>query len=133
MQFRELASSECGEAYALLSTLRSELTLEVYLAYLSTASPHTYRPLGAFERGGLQVYAGVSIHENLELGRYLLVDDFVAREGSEKHSREMIDYLGDYAKMHTCKKMIVWGIHRGIRLADLEGFRPKRDGFIKIF
>ena len=132
MQFRELAASELVEAFALLTTLRPELTAESFDAFITSQYPKEYRPIGAYQRGDLQVYAGVSIRENLELGRYLIVDDFVTYQGCEHLSREMIDYLCDYAKMYKCQNILVWGKQRGISINDLVEFRPKRDGFIKM-
>jgi hypothetical protein len=132
VQFRELSSSELEEGYRLLSTLRIDLTEDDFLTYIVAQHPQTYRPIGAYQRGELAVYAGVSIHENLELGRYLLIDDLVASENYSHHVREMIDYLCDYAKMHKCKSIIAWGQQRGLQMGDLKEFRPKRDGFIKI-
>lgn len=131
MQFRELSSSELDEGFSLLSTLRLEITPEHYAEYLNAHSPHSYRPIGAFEKGALAIYAGISIHENLELGRYLIIDDFAVRTEYERFSREMIDYLSDYAKMYKCESIVLWGKQRGISIDDLVGFRPKRDGFIK--
>jgi len=103
------------------------------LTYIATHHPQTYRPIGAYQRGELAVYAGVSIHENLEIGHYLMIDDLVASDKHNHHIQEMLDYLCDYAKMHKCTSIILWGTHIGLTLKDLEGFRPKRDGFIKIF
>ena len=131
MQFRELGASELDAAYGLLKMVRIDLNPDAFATFINTHSPHTYRPLGAFEQGELTLYAGVSVHENLELGRYLLIDDFVAREGDESIAADMFDFLGDYAKMHQCRAVVLWGSHRGIKLKDLAGFRPKRDGFIK--
>lgn len=131
MQFRELSASELTEGFILLSTLRLELTLERFETFIASQYPKDYRSIGAYERGELRIYAGVSIRENLELGRHLIVDDFVAREGYEHLSREMVDYLSDYAKMYQCQNILVWGKQRGISIDDLRGFRPKRDGFIK--
>lgn len=132
MQFRELSASELVEGFALLTTLRPELTSEAFDAFITAQYPKDYRPIGAYERGELQIYAGVSIRENLELGRHLIIDDFAAHEGYEYLSREMIDFLGDYAKMHKCQSVLMWGKQRGLSIDDLDGFRPKRDGFIKI-
>lgn len=131
MQFRELASTELDEAFPLLLSLRPDLSAEQFAVFINTHSPYTYRPLGAFERGRLSLYAGVSIHENLELGRYLLIDDFVAPEKDSHSVSEMIEFLGDYARMHQCHAVVLWGNQMGITLRDLEGFRPKRDGFVK--
>lgn len=133
MQIRELSLSELDEGFELLRILRFETSFEQFKTFISSQYPQSYRPLGAYERGDLRIYAGVSIRENLELGRHLMVDDFIAREGFEHLSREMIDFLGDYAKMHGCKSIFIWGNQRGIKLEILKGFRPKRDGFIKIF
>ena len=132
MQFRELSASELVEGFALLTTLRTELTSEAFDAFITSQYPKDYRPIGAYQRGELQVYAGVSIRENLELGRHLIVDDFVTYIGCEHLSGEMVDYLCDYAKMHKCQSILVWGKQRGISIDDLSGFRPKRDGFIKV-
>ncbi|MDD2368989.1 MAG: hypothetical protein PHQ90_06770 [Sulfuricurvum sp.] len=132
MQFRELSSTELDEGYTLLSTLRTELTSEAFDTFITAQYPKDYRPIGAYERGELRIYAGVSIRENLELGRHLIVDDFVAHDGYEHLSLEMVDYLSDYAKMYKCQSILVWGKQRGISIDDLKGFRPKRDGFIKI-
>ena len=131
MQIRELSSSEFEEGFVLLSHLHPDLTSEQFNAFLASHSPQTYRPIGAYERGVLCLYAGVSIHENLELGRYLLIDDFVVREEDEKNAGEMIEFLGAYAKLHRCRTILLWGKHRGLRIEALKGFRPKRDGFIK--
>jgi hypothetical protein len=133
VQFRELSASELVEGFALLTTLRTELTSDQFDAFITSQYPKDYRPIGAYERGELQIYAGVSIRENLELGRYLIIDDFAVYEGHEHLSREMIDYLGDYAKMHKCQSILVWGKQQGLSINDLSGFRPKRDGFIKTF
>ncbi|MDD5716303.1 MAG: hypothetical protein PHW64_00740 [Sulfuricurvum sp.] len=133
MQFRELSVSEMDEGYILLSMLRLELTPSQFDAFITAHCPKDYRPVGAYERGTLCIYAGVSIRENLEIGRHLIVDDFVALEGYECFSREMIDFIGDYAKLHKCQTVLLSGKHRGLSLTDLQGFRPKRDGFIKIF
>ncbi len=133
MQFRELSSSELVEGFALLTTLRPELTSETFDAFIASQYPKEYRPIGAYERGELQIYAGVSIRENLELGRHLIVDDFAAHEGYEYLSREMIDFLCDYAKMYKCDAILVWGRQRGLSINDLNGLRPKRDAFIKLF
>jgi hypothetical protein len=133
LQFRELSASELAEGYTLLATLRTELTPDQFETFITSQYPKDYRPIGAYERGELRIYAGVSIRENLELGRHLIVDDFVTTTGCEHVSREMIDYLSDYAKMHKCQNILVWGKQRGISIGDLSGFRPKRDGFIKTF
>ncbi|MFA5216486.1 hypothetical protein [Sulfuricurvum sp.] len=131
MQFRELSSSELNEGYTLLTTLRIELTSDQFETFITSHYPKDYRPIGAYERGELRIYAGVSIRENLEYGRHLIVDDFVADKGYEHLSREMVDYLGDYAKMYKCKFLFFFGKHQGLSIGDLEGFRPKRDGFIR--
>lgn len=133
MQFRELSASELVEGFALLTTLRPELTSDQFDTFITSQYPKDYRPIGAYQRGELQVYAGVSIRENLELGRHLIVDDFVTYNGCEHLSREMIDYLCDYAKIYKCQSLVVWGKQRGLKINDLDGFRPKRDSFIKIF
>lgn len=133
MQFRELSSNELEEGYTLLNTLRIDLIEDDFLAYITAQHPQTYRPIGAYRRGELTVYAGVSIHENLELGRYLLIDDLVASDENTSYIAEMINYLSDYAKVHKCKSIIMWGKQRGLQLGDLKEFHPKRDGFIKIF
>lgn len=131
MQIRELSQSELEQGYHLLCRLRLDLTIEQYESFLLSCYPKDYRPIGALERGTLVVYAGVCIRENLEIGRHLVIDDFVANEGYEHKSAEMIDFLNDYAKMHKCSSLIVFGQHKGLKLEDLKGFRPKRDGFIK--
>ena len=133
MQIRELSPSELVEGFALLTTLQLELTSDQFDAFITSQYPRDYRPIGAYERGELQIYAGVSIRENLELGRHLIIDDFAVYEGYEDKSKEMISYLEDYAKIHKCKTLLVWGKQRGLSINDLSGFRPKRDGFIKTF
>jgi hypothetical protein len=131
VQFRELGTSELDAAYELLQTLRIDLYPDAFAAFINTHSPHTYRPLGAYERDILSIYCGVGIHENLELGRYLIIDDLVSREGAEHHVSEMIAFLTDYAKIHNCASIFLWGEQKGAKIGDLKGFRPKRDGFIK--
>lgn len=131
MQIRELSPSELVEGFALLTTLRLELTSDQFDAFITSQYPRDYRPIGAYERGELQIYAGVSIRENLELGRHLIIDDFAVYEGYENKSKEMISYLEDYAKIHKCQTLLVWGKQRGLSINDLSGFRPKRDGFIR--
>lgn len=131
MQCRELIASELDTAFPLLQTIRPDLDPEVFAQFLNTYSPLTYRPLGGYTRGDLKVYAGVSIHENLELGRYLIIDDFAAHDATDKEITEMVAYIADYARMYVCKNVLVWGKQSGIRLDHLEGFRPKRDGYIK--
>lgn len=131
MQFRELSSGELEAGYHLLCTLRIDLTEDDFMTYIAAQHPQVYRPIGAFQRGELSVYAGVSIHENLELGRYLLIDDLAASDNHTHYVSEMIDYLCDYAKMHKCTSIILWGKQSGLSLEDLREFRPKRDGFMK--
>ncbi|MCK9373894.1 MAG: hypothetical protein M0P91_11915 [Sulfuricurvum sp.] len=133
MQIRELSPSELHEGFPLLKTLRLDLTATQFERFIASQFPRDYRPIGAYERGVLHIYAGVTLRENLELGRYLIVEDFAVREHHEHLSKEMIDFLGDYARMHTCSAVIVWGRQKGLSLKDLEGYRPKRDGWIKQF
>lgn len=130
MQIRELSPSEWEEGYFLLSKLRFETSFEQFKTFISSQSPQNYRPIGAFQRGELSIYAGVAIRENLEIGRHLVLDDFIAREGDEYLCSEMIDFLRDYGKMHKCTSLFIWGTHRGLSLRDLNAFRPKRDGYI---
>ncbi|HEX5623721.1 MAG TPA: hypothetical protein VFX57_04710 [Sulfuricurvum sp.] len=132
MQIRELSAGELTQGYALLSTLRLDLTSEEFESFIASHFPKDYRPIGAYTRGDLHIYAGVSIRENLELGRHLILDDFVVREGYETMAQEMIDFLNDYAKMHNCLCVLILGTHKGLKWEHLNGFRPKRDGFIKI-
>lgn len=131
MQFRELSLSELQEGFSLLLSLRPELTQETFDQFIASQFPKDYRPIGAYERGHLRIYAGISIRENLELGRHLIIDDFIAMETYEHLNREMIDFLNDYAKMYKCLSVILCGKQRGLSINDLQGFRPKRDGFIK--
>lgn len=133
MQFRELSSDELDEGFSLLIHLHPELTLDQFQQFLTSVYPKDYRPIGAYERGDLQIYAGVSIRENLTLGRHLIIDDFVSKKGFEHLSKEMIDYLSDYGKMHKCQSVLLIGKRLGMKLEDLEGFRPKRDGYLKMF
>lgn len=132
MQFRELGRTEMDDAFSLLLSLHPDLTPESFAAFINANSPHTYRPLGAFERNILSVYAGVSLHENLTWGRYLAIDDFIHTDTENAKSNEMIEYVCDFAKMHGCKAVLLIGKYGGIKLEDLSGFRPKRDGFIRI-
>jgi hypothetical protein len=132
MQIRELSENELEQAYHLLCTLRLDLTIEQYETFLLGCYPKDYRAIGALQQGTLVVYAGICIRENLEIGRHLVIDDFVANEDYEHKSAEMIDFLNDYAKMHKCSCLTIFGKQKGLKLEDLEGFRPKRDGFIKI-
>jgi len=129
MQIRELSPSELDKGYALLNTLRLELTPDQFDTFITSQFPKDYRPIGAYERGHLCIYAGVAIRENLEIGRHLLIDDFVADTGYEHLSKEVIDFLRDYAKIHGCKQIIIFGKQRGLSIDDLEGFRPRRDGY----
>lgn len=131
MQIRELSATELNEGYTLLSMLRVELTLDQFETFITSQYPKDYRPIGAYERGHLCIYAGVSIRENLDIGRHLIIDDFVTYEGYAHLSQEMVDFLCDYAKIHGCKAVLLLGKQRGLKLEDLKGFRPKRDGFIK--
>lgn len=131
MQIRELSSSEFEEGFSLLSHLYPDLTVEGFGTFIASQFPNDYRPIGAYEKGKLCIYAGVSIRENLALGRYLIIDDFTTREEYEHFSGEMIEFLTDYAKMHRCENIFLWGKQRGLSIEDLKGFRPKRDGFIK--
>ncbi len=132
MQCRELIASELDTAFTLLHTIRPDLELEQFAHFLNTHSPITYRPLGGYVRGEFTIYAGVSIHENLELGRYLLIDDFAAKPmSSDREIVEMLAYIEDYAKIYQCQTVMLWGKNSGIRYELLQGFRPKRDGYIK--
>lgn len=129
MQIRELSPSELDAGYTLLRSLRLELTPDQFDSFITSQFPKDYRPIGAYERGDLRIYAGVAIRENLEIGRHLLINDFVADSGYEHLSKEVIDFLRDYAKMHGCREIIIFGKQRGLSIDDLEGFRPRRDGY----
>lgn len=132
MQFRELGRNEIDDAFSLLLSIYPDLTPETFAAFINANSPHTYRPLGAFEQNTLSIYAGVSLHENLAWGRYLAIDDFIHIHSRYPKSDEMIEYICDFAKMHGCKAVFLIGRYSGMKLEDLRGFRPKRDGFIRI-
>jgi len=131
VQIRELTSDELAEGFALLSSLRLDLTFEQFQTFIGSYFPKDYRPIGVYEQNKLCAYAGISVRENLELGRHMIIDDLVIEDEDERLGKETIEFLADYAKMHQCAYLFLWGTYRGIKLEDLQGFRPKRDGFIK--
>lgn len=102
MQIRELSLKELYEAYELVKKLR-DISYEEFedIVY---ESKDNYIMLGAFFRGEIKGYAGISILTTLKDKRHIRVFDIIADD--EKSLFELKEYIQDYAKISMAKKVI---------------------------
>ncbi len=128
MQFRELSLDEIVDNFETISLHYIDLDIDNFREFLEKNHPSSYRAIGAFERGELLIYAGVSIRENLSYGLFIEVEEFISQ--NRLHTKEMLDFINDYAKLYGCKKILLNTPAIGLNIDDLADYTPARGIFM---
>ena len=102
---RELKAQELKSAYALISQLRPELSLEQYMDLIKAMEPAGYRAVGLFEDEEIVAYAGFAEQVNLYYGRHIWVYDLVTKEErrGRGYGEALLSHIEAYGKQRELR------------------------------
>jgi GNAT superfamily N-acetyltransferase len=96
---------EIQRCYEVMSELRPHVAREEFLSRVRRqAEIADYELVFLATAGEVKAVAGIRITESLAWGKYLYVDDLVAKgdERSKGYGGALFDWLVDYAKQNNC-------------------------------
>ncbi|MCD6432872.1 MAG: GNAT family N-acetyltransferase [Sulfurimonas sp.] len=108
MQIRELDLKELDIAYGVVKQLNLGLTYQIFEDLIYDMRHMEYKIFGIMDGKQLITYAGVAIQTTLKNRRHLKVFELITDKNydSQKYDKIMKEYLGDYAKVGMCEKVI---------------------------
>ena len=95
---------EIRNCYAVMAELRPHLSLEKFVAQVKRQMENSGFQLVYLFDSEVKAVAGIRIAEWLAGGKFLEIDDFVAKDGerSKGFGGELFDWIVDYAKSENC-------------------------------
>lgn len=105
IEVRELTTpDEWRSVHAVMVQLRTELSVEEFLAVKPEMQSQGYRLFGLFDDGTPQALAGVAVLTNLYYGRHLFVYDLVTdeRARSRGYGKLLLEHVEDVARSLGC-------------------------------
>lgn len=107
---------EINSCYDVMSQLRSHITREDFLPRVRRQmDDFDYRLVYVMDDGEVKAVAGVRISEWLHGGKYLEIDDLVAKDGdrSKGYGGQLFDWIVDYARSENCRHVrLLSGVQR---------------------
>lgn len=114
-----------ADCYSVMSELRPHVSESEFVCRVRRQQASGYRLAAGEDHGMIVAVAGFRIGENLAWGRFLYVDDLVAREGqrSKGYGTEFLCWLRDYAVTEGCHQL---HLDSGIQRADAHRFYERQ-------
>lgn len=106
---------EITACFAVISELRSHLSLEGFIALVERMQKNHGYALAYLNDDGIKAVAGIRIAEWLYTGKYLEIDDLIttAAERSKGYGAMLFDWVADYAREQECAQLrLVSGVQR---------------------
>ena len=100
------AEQEIRACYPVMAELRPHVAPDEFLRRVKRQTAHAGYQLACLTDGEVQAVAGFRISECLAWGKFLYVDDLVARkqERSKGYGGALFDWLVGYAKVEQCEQ-----------------------------
>ena len=98
---------EIQDCYAVMAELRPHIQHSEFLAQVKRQAEDTGYQLAYLTNGGVKAVAGFRISEWLAAGKYLCIEDLVARSGerSKGYGGMLFDWLVEHAKKNNCAQI----------------------------
>ena len=111
---------EINKCFAVLSQLRTNLTIEKFFDNVKKQKKFGYRLAFAEDNGKVVCVAGFRISESLAWGKFMYIDDLITDSNSRSkgYGNKLMDWLIDYAKNEKCDELHLdsgvqrYGAHR---------------------
>ncbi|MEA2205244.1 MAG: hypothetical protein QOE77_2020 [Blastocatellia bacterium] len=99
--------SEISDCYSVMAELRPHLQPDEFLPTVKRLMENTGFQLAYLTEDGIKAVAGFRISEWLAGGKYLEIEDLVAKSGerSKGYGGEMFDWLVQHAKENDCRQV----------------------------
>jgi N-acetylglutamate synthase-like GNAT family acetyltransferase len=98
---------EIQDCYAVMAELRSHVQPSEFLAKVKRQAEDAGCQLAYLMNGGVKAVAGFRISEWLAAGKYLCVEDLVAKSGerSKGYGGLLFDWLVEHARENSCEQI----------------------------
>lgn len=98
---------EIQNCYAVMAELRPHLKPDAFLRKVKRQAESSGYQLVYLTDGEVKVVGGFRISEWLSGGKYLEIEDFVAKDGerSKGYGGELFDWIVDFAKRENCNQI----------------------------
>ena len=98
---------EIQNCYAVMAELRPHLKPDAFLRKVKRQAENSDYQLVYLTDGEVKVVSGFRISEWLAGGKYLEIEDFVAKDGerSKGYGGELFDWIVDFAKRENCNQI----------------------------
>ena len=98
---------EIQNCYAVMAELRPHLKPDAFLRKVKRQAESSDYQLVYLTDGEVKVVGGFRISEWLAGGKYLEIEDFVAKDGerSKGYGGELFDWIVDFAKRENCNQI----------------------------
>lgn len=99
--------AEIQDCYAVMAELRPQLQPSEFLTRVRQQGEEAGYRLAYLTNGGVKAVAGFRISEWLAAGRYLCVEDLVAKSGerSKGYGGILFDWLVEHARENNCEQI----------------------------
>jgi GNAT superfamily N-acetyltransferase len=122
--------AELREAYAVMHELRTQLSLDQYLALLEPMRREGYRLIALREDGAIMALAGIILLANFYDGRHIYVYDLVTRGDarSRGYGEQLLTHVEDLARSAGCAHVT---LSSGVQRLDAHRFYESRMGYAR--
>jgi len=98
---------EIQNCYAVMAELRPHLKPDAFLRKVKRQTESSGYQLVYLTDGEVKAVGGFRISEWLSSGKYLEIEDFVAKDGerSKGYGGELFDWIVDFAKRENCNQI----------------------------
>ena len=102
-----MTDDEIRDCYAVMSELRPHLAPEEFVSRVRSQMESFGYRLVCLRDGDVHAVGGIRVSECLAGGRYMEIDDLVAREGerSKGYGGQLFDWIVDLARKENCEEV----------------------------
>jgi ribosomal protein S18 acetylase RimI-like enzyme len=123
-------ADEFREAYAVMYELRTQLSLDEYLALLEPMRREGYRLIALREDGVMEALAGIIVLTNFYDGRHIYVYDLITRSESRSrgYGERLLTHVEELARSEGCARVT---LSSGVQRIDAHRFYESRMGYTR--
>jgi GNAT superfamily N-acetyltransferase len=98
---------EIQDCYAVMAELRPHIQASEFLAKVRRQAEEAGYQVAYLTNGGVKAVAGFRISEWLAAGKYLCIEDLVAKSGerSKGYGGSLFDWLVEHARENSCEQI----------------------------
>jgi GNAT superfamily N-acetyltransferase len=131
IEIKELAFNELEQAFAVVSQLRTHLSLEQYIDLVKIMKPNGYQIVCLFENGKIISYAGFAELTNLYYGKHIWVYELVTDKAmrGEGYGGLLLSHIEKYA---ADKSLNCIALSSGVQREEAHRFYENHGNYEKV-